>query len=104
MQRDQSRVPHLGEILDTVVERSFRSRTRLDHHTHADGSQEGVEDIEQSLGLILRAVFVDGHEHVVVPEHRTDSKKGGKNVGNDIERVVQVYGKIVLMRPPSLRL
>ncbi len=47
--------------------------------------------------MVCRSVFVDGDKDVLVSQHRRDSEKGGKEVGDDIKRVVQVDGDKVLV-------
>lgn len=97
VQRDERGVAYFREIFDAVIERAARALRRADDDAHADGARERVEDAQERLGLVRRAVLVDGDEHVVVPEDGGDAEERGEDVGDDVERVVEVDGEEVLV-------
>ena len=97
VQRDHGGVSDLGEVLDTVVELTSGSHRGVDGDSQSDGPGERVEDLQEGFGLIIRSVFVDRDKDIVVAQHSGDSEKGRKEVGNDVERVVQVDGEKVLV-------
>jgi hypothetical protein len=90
-------VSDLGQILDTMVERSSRPHRCPDDDPHSDNPSERVKDLQQRLGLVVGTVLVDGHKHVVVPQHPGRPEHGRKEIRNDVKRVVQVDGEKVLV-------
>lgn len=97
VERDEGGVSNLSEVLDSVVEVSSRPHRGSDLDPKARRLGEGIKDAEESLGLVGRSVFVDGDVDVVVPEDSSDSEERSKEIGNDVERVVKVDGKEVLV-------
>lgn len=97
VQRHERGVPHLGEVLDTVVERAARAHRRLDLHAQADRPAQGVVDAEERLRLVRRAVLVYRHIHVLVAEDGGHPEERREQVRDDVERVVQVDREEVLV-------
>ena len=97
MERHERGVAHLGEVLDAVVERAARALRGPDGDPQAHASAERIEDAEESLGLVRRAVLVNRDVHVVVAEDSCNSEEGSEEIRDDVERVVEVDGEEVLV-------
>jgi len=80
-----------------VVERSSGTHARADGYSHADGAGEGIVDTQEGFGLVGGTVFVYGHEDVLVSQDRSHAEEGRKEVWDNIERVVEVDSKEVLV-------
>lgn len=52
VKRHKRSVPDLGQVLDSVVERSSRSHRRPDLDPQTSRSGDGVKDLEQGLSLV----------------------------------------------------
>lgn len=97
VQRHERSIPDLGQVLDSVVERSSRSHRRPDLDPQTSRSGDGVKDLEQGLGLVRRTVLVDGHVDVVVAQDGGHAEQGCKEVRDDVERVVEVDREEILV-------
>lgn len=96
-QRGERGVADFGEVLDAVVEGAAGAEGRADDDAEADRAREGVKEAEERLGLVARAVLVDRDKNVLEPEDGRDLEHVGEEVGDDVERVVQVDGEEVLV-------
>lgn len=47
--------------------------------------------------MVVGAILVDGDKDVVVAEDGSDAEESGKEVGDDVERIVEVDGKEILV-------
>ena len=90
-------VSNLGQVFNTMVESSPRPHRSPDDDPHPDDPSERVKDLQQRLGLIVGTVLVDGHKHVVIPQHSGRPEHGREEIRNDVKRVVQVDGEKVLV-------
>ena len=97
MEGHKGGVSNFGEILDAVVERATGALRRADGNPETYGAGESVENAEDSLRLVAGAVLVDGYKNVVITKKCRHAEKGGKDVRNDVEGVVKVDGKEVLV-------
>lgn len=52
MQRHKCAVAHLGQVLNTVIERPSSAHGGADHHSHANAPRQGVENAEKGFSLI----------------------------------------------------
>lgn len=94
---DHRRVPDFCEVFDTVVELTPRAHGCADDHAQTDGSRECVKDPQEGLGLVVGPVLVDRDKDVVIAQNRRRSEKSREDIGNDVERVVQVDGEEVFV-------
>ncbi len=90
-------VSNFGEIFNAVIERPACALRSADGNPETNGAGECVKNAENSLCLVAGAVLVDGHKNVVVTKDGGDAEEGGKDVWNDIEGIVKVDGKEVLV-------
>lgn len=94
---DHGGISDLCQVFDSVVECSSGPHRRPDNDTETDGSGQSVEYPQKGFGLIVRSILVDRNKDIVVSEDRGSSEQGSENVGDDVERVVQVDGEEVFM-------
>lgn len=78
-------VPDLSEVLDTVVKLSPRARRRAYGDSKPNGFGQCVEYAEKRLCLVGRAVFVYGHEDIVVTQDSRYPEESGKEIRDDVE-------------------
>lgn len=90
-------VSNFGKILDAVIERTARALRCSDSNPQTNGASESVKNTEERLCLVGRTILVYGHKNVVVTKESRDAEEGRKEVWNDVERVVKVDGKEVLV-------
>ena len=94
---DKGSIANFSKILDTVVERPTRALRCADGDTKSDGAGECVENAEEGFCLVCGAILVDGDKDVVVTKDGRDSEEGREEVWDDVEGIVQVDGKKVLV-------
>lgn len=92
-------VSDFGKVFDTVVEQASGTHRCSDDDPQADGSREGIENLQERLCLVVGPVFVDGDKDVVVAQDGSRSEECRKEVGDDVKRVVQVDREKVLVLP-----
>jgi len=97
MERHKGSVSNLGEILDPVVERAACALRCAYGDSETNRASECVKNAEERLGLVRRAILVNGYVNVVVTQDGGNAKEGSKDVWNDVEGVVKVNGEEVLV-------
>ena len=90
-------VSNFGEILDAVVERTARALRCSDGNPQTNGASKSVKNTEERLCLVGRAILVDGHKNVVITKESRDAEESRKEVWNDVEGIVKVDSKEVLV-------
>ena len=78
-------------------ERSSRPHGRPNRHTHPNRSGERVKDAQERLRLVRGTIFVYGDEDIWVAEDGSNPEESREEVGNDVERIVEVDGEEVLV-------
>ena len=97
MKGHHGRVSNLGQVFDTMVERSSGSHRGTDDDPHPHDPRQRVKDPEERLGLVVGPVLVDRDEDVVIPQNPGRPEHRREQVRNDVKRVVEVDGKEVLV-------
>lgn len=97
MEGNKCSIANFSEVLDTVVERTTCALGCADGDAKSDGAGDCVENAENGLCLIRGAVLVDGYKDVVVTEDSRDAEERREEVWDDIERIVEVDGKKVMV-------
>jgi hypothetical protein len=92
-------VSNFGEILNTVVESATGALRCADGNPETHGAGESVKNAEESLCLVGGAVLVNRYINVVVTKECGNAEEGGKDVRDDVEGIVKVDGKEVLVLP-----
>lgn len=90
-------VSDFGKIFDTVIEGAACALGCADGNPEADGASEGIINAKESLCLVGGAVLVNGYKNVVVTKDGGNAEEGGKDVRNDVEGIVKIDGKEVLV-------
>ena len=90
-------ISNFGEILNAVVERAARALRCADGNPETNGASECVKNAKERLCLVGGAVLIYGYKNVVVTKEGRDAEEGGKDVWNDVEGVVKVDRKEVLV-------
>lgn len=90
-------ISDFGKILDTVVERAPCALRGTDGNPEANRARERIEDAEKCFRLVGGTILVYRDKDVVVTKDGRDTKEGRKKVRNDIERIVKVDGKEILV-------
>jgi len=88
VERHKSGVSHFCQIFDTMVEVSPRSHRRADLDPQPSRLTQSVEYPQKGFCLIVGSILVDGHVDVLETKNGRDLEESGKEVGDDIERVV----------------
>lgn len=97
VERDERSVPHLREVFDTMVERTTSTHRHTDRHAETHRPTQRVENTQQGLRLISRAVLIYRDVHIVVPEDGSHPEERREKVWKNVERVVQVDSEEVLV-------
>ena len=92
-------ISNFGKILDAVVERAAGALRCADGSSKTHGAGESVKNAEESLCLVCGAILVDGHIDIVETKECRNAKEGGEDVRNNVERIVKVNSKEVLVLP-----
>ena len=85
------------EILDTVIKCTAGALRGADRHTKTDGARERVENAQKSFCLVCGAILVNRDINVMITKDGRDTKESRKEVWNDVEGIVKVDGKEVLV-------
>ena len=103
MQWHERSVPHLRQVLYSVVERTASTHRGPNGHPHADTPTQRIEYPEERLRLIRRPVLVYRHVHVGVAQNGRHAEEGSEQIWDDVERVVEVDGEevLVVVRPET---
>jgi hypothetical protein len=90
-------IANFSEILDAVVKCPTCTLRCADGDAKADRTGEGIEDAKKSFCLVGGAILVDGNIHVMITDDGRDTEEGGKEVWNNVERIVEVDGKEIFV-------
>ena len=97
VQRDHGGVTDFGEILYPMIELTSRTHTGPNDNSQADSSGESIEYLQEGFRLITRSILVYRHEDILVSENSSDAEERGKDIGNDVERIVKVDSEEVFV-------
>lgn len=97
MQGHECCIPHLGEVLDSMIERASCPHGRPNGDAHTNAPRERVEYSEQRFCLVRGPVLVDGHKDILVTQDGGHAEKRREEIGDDVEGVVQIDGEEVLV-------
>lgn len=90
-------VSDFSEIFYPMIERASCSRRSPNHNAHTHRPTECVEYPKEGFRLVRRAVFVNGHKNVLVPQHRSCPKQSREQIRNNVKRVVQINSEKVFV-------
>jgi hypothetical protein len=97
VERYKGSVSHFGKILNTVVERAACALGCADGNPKPNRASEGVKYAEKRLCLVRGTILVDGYKNVVVTKEGRDAEESRKDVWNDVEGIVKVDCKEILV-------
>ena len=97
MERHESSVPHFRQIFYTMVEVAPRSHRGANLDPQSSRPAERVKYPQEGFCLIVRPILVDRHVDVLETKNGRDLEESRKKVGYDVERVVQVDSKEILV-------
>ena len=97
MERYESGISHFSQIFDTMVKIAPRSPRGANFDPQPSRPTKRVEYPQEGFRLIVGPILVDRHVDVLETKDGRDLEESRKQVGYDIERVIQVDSKEVLV-------
>jgi len=97
MERYESGVSHFSQIFDTMVKITPRSHRGANFDPQPSRPTKRIKYPQEGFCLIVRPILVDRHVDVLETKDGRDLEESRKQVGYDIERVIQVDSKEVLV-------